>query len=88
MVQPLGAASLSLTLLTGAEPGFDRAVVAVNDPPGSATAGAVSVSGCLTTTTADPLTPLTLTEIVAIPGATAVIVPLLLTVATLMLLLL
>ena len=87
-VQPPGGVSVRLTPVTAEEPVFEKLSVAVNDEPESTTVGATSETGCLTTTTVDPVTPPTVTEIVATPGATALITPLLLTLATLELLLL
>ena len=86
-VHPAGAVRLSVTELSLLAPGFASVVVAVNVEPGATTWGALTVSGCLTMMTAEPVTPLTVTRIVATPGATAFMIPVLLTLATLELLL-
>src|SRR5450759_1604320 len=71
-VQPLGAVSWTLTLRRGAVPVFGSCVVAVKVEPGTATTVALSLSASgLTRMTADPVTPLTVTVMVATPFLTA-----------------
>ena len=81
-VQPAGTASVMLTLPSGRGRCPGSAVVTVAVEPGWPTAGALSVNGCWTTTGVVPVTPLTVTLIVATPCPTAVTWPVRLTVAT------
>src|ERR1022692_175458 len=74
-VQPLGAVSATLTLRRGALPVLGSDVVAVMADPGVTTGGAVSVNGCWTVTGVEPVTPLTMTLMVATPWAIMVILP-------------
>src|SRR3954451_19133772 len=81
-VQPAGSDSDALTLVSGWVPAAGRAVVTVIVEPGVATAGVVSLNGCCTTTGAVPVTPLTVTLMVAVPWPTAVSTPARLTLTT------
>src|ERR1035437_3230231 len=81
-VHPAGAVRVMLTLLRGALLGLGSVVVAVRVEPATATPGALRVYGCLTTMTAEPCTPFTVTLIVATPAPTAFTRPPPLTVAT------
>jgi hypothetical protein len=60
-VQPAGPVSVIWTLVSVAGPVSGNEVVAVTVAPGATNEGAVSVSGCLMTNGAVPVTPLTVT---------------------------
>src|SRR5258708_34500241 len=87
-VQPLGAVSVRLTLLSALVPPLTNVVVAVTVPPAVISGGAARVSEGRTTIGAEPLTPLTVTGMVAVPSPTALTSPGVLTVAPVGLLLL
>src|SRR5690242_17390456 len=80
--QPLGAVRLIVTLLSGALLGLGRVVVALSVAAGPVMDGAFSVKGCLTRIGVEPVTPLTVVLIVAVPAAIICTAPVLLTDAT------
>jgi hypothetical protein len=81
-VQPAGVLRPSVTSVSGTRPGLGSVALAVTVPPGATTAGISSVYGCLTTIGVVPVTPSTVTAMVAAPAATAVTLPFGLTEAT------
>jgi hypothetical protein len=82
-VQSLGTVTDIATFRNRGPPaGLGSVVVAVNVEPGCGTAAALSVNGSFTRIGVAPVTPWTVTLMVAAPGATVVTVPVSLTLAT------
>jgi hypothetical protein len=80
--QPSGVVRLIVTAVSGALLGLGSVVVAVRVEPGWTMLGACSVNGCLTTIGVLPVTPFTVTLIVAVPAAMVRTAPVRLTAAT------
>ena len=87
-VHPSGAVRLTLTCESAWLPVSGSDVVTVAVAPGAMMGGAFTENGCCTATGAEPVTPFTVTLMVAAPCAIAVSLPPGLTVTTLGLLLL
>ena len=82
-VQPVGTVRWKAALRSFSPPlGFAEVVVTVKLPPGTATAGALIANGSCTAIGVEPVTPSTLTRIVAVPTACVVTTPVRLTEAT------